>query len=529
MFRVISYARVSTADQKDNASLPEQATWAKTLCPGKGWQFIDSISDDCRDETDPELRKGFSKLLNRDDYDLVLIWESYRLSRIQDIGMKAIRLLSQNKKQVYIRDVPIEPIGPKDFHWGCPHDVMCQSYYANLGFGGGLKDKVRRSDTASMGAKGNAKEGIIKSAGYGYKKIIEFKQINGKQKMTWHFEQDPVKSTIVKRIFKIYSNGGSIRSVMKTLNSEGIPSPSGHTGPEAWTQMTVKNILSNPVYIGLSRFGRKLGSKFREGMTANGKDKRVFAKKENWIVKKATNLKGFIDPKEFEAVQLKLKARAEIKNGRGIASKSLLAGLVYCWRCHKKGYYKVRRIKYKGKESTRADFICPSYIHYGTCRRHIMGAEKLEKMVMEDLVNYVKLIIASEHFGQQYINQKSNHLEEIKFHEQELKKLEKNKQELFDQWDAGKLELPFYNDAYKRLESKEATEREAIKNLGAEGVKTKSAEDRRKYLWSLFANPEKFEEEIFKMPVPLKKDLIHSAIKMVVVKNESEVLVNWRD
>jgi site-specific DNA recombinase len=63
------------------------------------------------------------------------------------------------------------------------------------------------------------------------------------------------EANIVRMIFDLYSQGSSLRSVCRALEACGIKTPK--SGNDKWEPKTVSVILSNPVYKGDARFGRR--------------------------------------------------------------------------------------------------------------------------------------------------------------------------------------------------------------------------------------------------------------------------------
>ena len=83
----------------------------------------------------------------------------------------------------------------------------------------------------------------------------------------------------------------------------------------------------------MTRWGRRLGSKFRQGKTKTGKQKRILTNPEKWILVKATNCPAIIEEPLFSRVQERLKQRGKIA-GRQLSTSVMLSGLVYCRECN---------------------------------------------------------------------------------------------------------------------------------------------------------------------------------------------------
>lgn len=450
--RAVVYCRVSTPDQAgdDKVSIPDQISWAREFASSKGWDFIkEYIEPGLVGDTEIENREAMSRLLNEAShglFDIVLVAHSSRLAREVDIGLKVIRLLGQKKVQVYIRNTPTEVVDPQNFTWGL--NVGAQ-YMTALSFIGDQQENVARGERVRSGSLGLAKRGILRTAPYGYKKV---KEINSENKLVWRFVEDIYKADVVRRIFNQYNiSTGSIRKIMLALNQEGVASPNGKVSLDAWTAPTIRNILRNPAYIGKVRWGRKLGGKYTQGKTENGKQKRVNASKDKIVIVNGTHPK-LITEELFDATQKKLDIRGEIK-GRAASSPALLAGLLVCSRCGKNGFCKRRRLKKNNKD--RFDYVCSSYFISKTCQRHLMTANKLHRIVLSELMKLAsdskfrdKLLFSSQKF--KVVGDK----EDLSRLENENLDLQRKQRRLLDAYEEGMLSLVEYGAEKTILDKK---------------------------------------------------------------------------
>ena len=262
------YTRTSTLDQAkdEKASIPEQIRWARQYAQEKGWEFTDEyIEPGIKGDVEFEEREAANQLLQEArplhhperKFDVVLVYHSSRLAREADLVLKFHRILAQQYKiQVYMRNAPVETGEPENYYWGGNY---IQQITATLAGVQDQQENVARGERVRTGFQGLAKQGKLVFAPYGYRKV---KELTPEGKYSWHFETDPEQSTVVQEIFDLYANQGlGLRSIMEKLKSRAIPSPAGKNGTESWTAASIKNILNNPTYIGLVRWGRKLGSK----------------------------------------------------------------------------------------------------------------------------------------------------------------------------------------------------------------------------------------------------------------------------
>jgi len=116
-----------------------------------------------------------------------------------------------------------------------------------------LKEKVKRAHR-SIAASGRAASSIA----YGYsvvRGVLDEKgnYVNGLRKI------NPDQAAVIKRIFKEYAAGIPLRQIVRSLNDDGIPSPSG----KLWRPNSItgedhryKGILHNDLYRGLLVYNR---------------------------------------------------------------------------------------------------------------------------------------------------------------------------------------------------------------------------------------------------------------------------------
>lgn len=514
--RAVVYARVSTDDQATNekASIPEQIKWAKEEASLRGWTFVgEYIEPGVTGDTDISKRPKLSSLIEdskQNKFDVVMAYYSSRIAREPDIGLKVCRLLGENKVQVFIRTHAVEITNPDEYFWG-KNAMTVQAF--SFAFAGDLKDNIERGDKTTLGSRRLAERGILRVAPYGYDKVPSFHTNElGRQVYSWHFEINPITSKVVKKIFKIYSTqGSSLRQIMLQLNKEDTPSPSGAVGLQAWSAATIKNILNNPAYIGKVRWGRKLGSKYKQGKSENGKTKRVIVPKEKWILEDGKNFEGFIDEKVWNAAQEKMKRRAEVK-GRAIASNGLLTGLVYCAQCEKKAYYKARLTKKKnGRRYLRNDYICSTHIRHGVCVRYLIAGKKLDDIVIDEIAKLAKRYKKELESFSLPIDEEISNVESL----QKLKtSIHRKQQRLTEAYESEALSLELYAERNKKLDADLLNIEEQI----AADKKTISSQEklneRRKKMVSLLEN---FKEEFSESDLQKRKDLLRGIIGRVVI------------
>lgn len=521
------YARVSTDDQfgKTKCSIPDQVQWAKDLAKDKGWSWREEyIEPGVFGDIEIEDREALSKAVvdgRKGDFDILLIWHSSRLSREPDIGMKVCRVLGQHHVQVYIRNCPTEVVEKDKFSWG---DNIGSKYMTAFSLIGDLQENVARGERVRGGMNNLANLGILRNAPFGYKKIREFKtNEDGKIVYSWHFEIDASKAMIVRRIFDEYIEaGGSIRSIMIRLNSDLVISPSNKKSNEAWYTATVKNILTNPAYIGFIRWGRKLGGKYKQGKSRTDKQKRVITPKEEWIYKKG-NQPPIIDENLFQQVQEKLKMR-RILHGRAVGSIGLLTGILKCGKCGRNAYYKTRPSK-KNKLIRRGYYACSSYYRSKTCQCYVIDSNKIHSIVFEQ----ISKLSEDKQYRKQILEQedksKTQHLKsELLDLLKEKKEIEEKNTRTLDLYQNKYMNMKEYGQARETLDNNSFVIEKRLDEINSVLLNSERYKEGKARFLKLIKN---FNKEILEKKDQKKKEFLQSILESVIVKN-NHIKINYR-
>ena len=236
MSRVAIYARYSSDQQRD-ASIEDQVRVCRERAAREGWQVVGVYTDHAVSGTSL-MRPGIQQLLQdalAGKFEIILAEAMDRLSRDQaDIAgiFKRLRFAG-----VGMTTLSEGEIG--DLHIGLKGTM-------NALFLKDLADKTRR------GLRGRVEAG--KSGGgnsYGYDVVSSMAAdgtpLRGGRKI------NDAQAAIVRRIFNEYADGKSPKAIVKKLNQENVPGPSG----KGWGPTTVygnrdrgTGILNNELYIG---------------------------------------------------------------------------------------------------------------------------------------------------------------------------------------------------------------------------------------------------------------------------------------
>lgn len=182
------------------------------------------------------------------------------------------------------------------------------------------------------------------------------------------------EAKIVKLIFDMAYAGKKVSEIRDYLNSHKIPTTNQIRYHKAtyWNSITIKNILKNKIYIGVSVQNKR--------SRINYKNRKMrINPEEQWIVVENTH-EAIIDKKKFERVQNMLFAQKYTRNEK--SNFFLFDGLLTCYECkHKIG---IRQ----HTNRNQLYMVCNNYRTYSklkVCSSHGFSYNRLEEVVLEYL------------------------------------------------------------------------------------------------------------------------------------------------
>ncbi|PPC99457.1 MAG: resolvase [Hyphomicrobium sp.] len=236
MSQVAIYARYSSDQQRD-ASIEDQVRLCRERAEREGWQVAGVYTDHAISGASL-IRPGIQQLLQDAQggrFEVILAEAMDRLSRDQaDIAGIFKRLRFAGVAMITLSEGEIG-----DLHIGLKGTM-------NALFLKDLADKTRR------GLRGRVEAG--KSGGgnsYGYDVVKGISAAGEPSRGERRINE--AQAAIVRRIFTEYTAGLSSKAIVKRLNAEGVPGPSG----KGWGPSTIHGnrergtgILNNELYIG---------------------------------------------------------------------------------------------------------------------------------------------------------------------------------------------------------------------------------------------------------------------------------------
>jgi site-specific DNA recombinase len=331
--RAALYARYST-DKQSEASVEDQFRVCERLAAQEGFEIVARF-EDRGISGGTANRPGYQSLLDaarRHEFTAVLAEDLKRLWREQAEQWRAIKELIDLRICV----VTASGIDSRQQNFEIIASVVGAA--AEL-------DRKESSYRTRRGLEGRAVAG--KSAGgraYGY--------IPASASPSGEIAIHDMQAAIVRRIFELYADGISPRSIAGTMNVEGVPSPGTSwnrtaVGPHAkrqrkWVASAINGdarrgvgILNNERYVGRIVWGR---FKWRRGAADSSKrTPSLIDDRSQWVTREEPRLRIVSDElwqrvKDGQGIVAASAVRVrEVRAGR--PTISLLSGLLVCDNC----------------------------------------------------------------------------------------------------------------------------------------------------------------------------------------------------
>ncbi|MET7398966.1 recombinase family protein [Dactylosporangium sp. NPDC005572] len=239
--RTVLYGRQSKGDE---SSVEDQITEQTTDVTEQGWQIVAILSDlVSASRFGKKQRDDWLQLLDlvrNGAVDVVCFWESSRGSRELEDWVVFLKLCRTKGVKLRItKDKETIDLGSAKAFRDMASDGLHNAYESDI-----------RSDNTKRGVRMKAAAG--RPPGklvFGYERSRKGKEIT-----QWINEPEAV---IVRRIFKEFSEGKSLRSIALELHKEKI----GTKGGAAWSHTTLRRMLLNPTYLGERWFQGKFVAK----------------------------------------------------------------------------------------------------------------------------------------------------------------------------------------------------------------------------------------------------------------------------
>jgi len=222
------------------------------------------------------------------------------------------------------------------------------------------------------------------------------------------------ESAVVRRIFEMAADGGSLKTIAKNLNREGVPSPRPRAGKQyaTWCPTAIREMLRRDLYAGRIVWNR---SRFVKQPGTNKRLRRERPKNE-WRITERPELR-IIDEGLWNRVQARL-AFAANAFGRGphkglyhraASSQYLLTGFLRCGLCGAN----LVIVSGRGKAGQQR-YGCTQNFHRGACRNSLTErVDWLEDRLLSELQRAVMTPDAVEYAFREFERQLTASLGEL--------------------------------------------------------------------------------------------------------------------
>ena len=382
--RAAIYCRLSKDDDLSgpSASIQNQRELLCRYCEEQGWRVAGIFQDDGFTGLNMD-RPDFQKMLGaveRGMFDVILTKDLSRLGRNY---LQTGQLIEEFFPKNRVRYIALNDAVDTNIE----NDITPFRNILNEMYSRDVSKKVHSSYLTK--AKSGKFTGCL--APFGYKKDpLDKNRLIVDEDTAW----------IIRKIYDYARNGSGPNRIRRRLEDEEIPCPAWwnrqkglrdhmtkferedpERGRFVWDFTTIKEILSNPVYIGAIA-SQKVNYRFKIGWMG---DKR----REEWIIVEGMH-EAIIDRDTYDIVQEKVKSR---KRADAWGNFSLFAGLVKCGQCG--STMNIRRANQKGNDRI---YTCSRYNKYGKahCTQHRIKYDTLYSIVLEQIRSCAEKALADE-------------------------------------------------------------------------------------------------------------------------------------
>ncbi|MGH3556428.1 recombinase family protein [Mycobacterium sp.] len=287
--RAAIYVRISLDSTGEHLGVQRQEQDARAICAERGWQAVGLYSDNSISASDARKRRPGYEALRRDYdaglFDALVCYDLDRLTRqprqledwIDAAEGRGLALVTTNGEADLTTDAG--------------------RLFARI------KAAVARSEIERKSAR--HKSALRQHAGLG--KVPHGPALYG---YTTTGDTVPDEADVVRRIFKAFDGGESLRSLARSLTADGVPTRSGRP----WNTRTIRDMLTNPRYAGWAVYHREIATD-DNGNRVRGQ----------W--------EPLVSIEMFDVVQARLSDPSRKTNRVGTDRRYLGSGLFVCDTC----------------------------------------------------------------------------------------------------------------------------------------------------------------------------------------------------
>ena len=382
--RVAAYARVSTDHIDQQTSFAAQVDYyTRLIAEHSEWEFVRVYSDSGLSGCKSSNRDGFLQMIADCEnglVDMILTKSLSRFARNTVDSLTTIRKLKALGIGIYFEKENIFTLDSKG-------EVLL-TIMASLA----QQESESLSKNVKMGLQFRYQNGEVQ---VNHNWFLGYtKDENG------HLIIDEDQAIIVRRIFREYLQGASLKTIADGLMADGIPTA---TGNRKWRGDGIRKILTNEKYMGdaLLQKTYTVDVLTKKRVSNNGIVPQYYV--EN-------NHEAIIPRQLFMQVQEELLRRAHLKTEDGktkrvYSSKYALSSIVYCGKCGDL----FRRVAWKARGASYNKWRCASRIEKGP--KEGCDADAISEVELQNAV--VRAINKTLGGREQFLVQLQHNIEDV--------------------------------------------------------------------------------------------------------------------
>lgn len=360
--RVAAYCRVSTnSDEQLTSYTAQKNYYTDYIMKNAEWTMAGIFADEGLSGTQAQKRPEFLRMIRhckQKKIDLILVKSISRFARNTVDCLSYTRALRALGIGVLFEEEHINSLDPDSEFLITLHGAMAQTESENT------------SSRVKWGMRQAMREG---KASFRYGTFYAYeKGEDGSPKII------PEEAEVVRRIYREYLAGGSLRQIVAGLETDHIPSPT----EKGWSINVIRNILTNEKYAGdVIRQKTFVADPISKRVVKNTGQLPMYLLKNHH--------EGIVDKATYNAVQAEwarrnAKRTPSVKTaptGKGCyASKYALSERMICGECGSN----YRRCVWSKRGKKRIVWRCVSRLDYGT--KYCHNSPTLDELVIQKAI-----------------------------------------------------------------------------------------------------------------------------------------------
>lgn len=207
-------------------------------------------------------------------------------------------------------------------------------------------------------------------------------------------DPDEQAQGVVRLVFDEFERRGSVRSVLRHLQQNGIQLPiRPHTGPNKgqleWRPVTptvLNRIFKHEVYAGMYRFGHRQTDPRRK-IAGRPDAGRIIVPPEKYHALIPNHCPAYISEAQYRCNQQRIRDNRFNKKSKGAArgGQSLLAGIAYCGKCGRR-----MTVAYSGEPAILRYYCTTGVVDFREDRCQSLSGKQLDELVTERVLKVLK-------------------------------------------------------------------------------------------------------------------------------------------